>query len=310
MILCMTLNAAIDKTVEVDGFKLNAIHRPSSVLMLPGGKGCNVGRALQTMGVNAMVSGLVGGHAGNFIDSGLQREGLRTAFAHTPFESRTCLSILDRQASTLTEIYEKGESIPAQAQSELLQIYQRLLPESELVILSGSLPQGLPVDFYARLLHMARAAGVGAFLDSSGEPLRLGVEQGRPNLVKPNRHELQSLLPGDFSTPAQYAGAARELAQRFELLVAISLGIEGLVYSDGKKAWWALPPSIKAVSAVGSGDCLLAGLAIGHSRTYPVEEMLRLATAMGSANALSLGAGRLKPEDVEAIRAAVQVFSV
>lgn len=119
MILCLNLNAAIDKTIVVSSFEVDKIHRPESVMMLAGGKGCNVARALKTLGEMPAVSGWVGGFAGQFIETELQREGIRTDFIYTDSESRTCTSILDRERGTLTEIYEAGEVIPAQKIEEL-----------------------------------------------------------------------------------------------------------------------------------------------------------------------------------------------
>src|SRR5512142_710064 len=112
MILCLNLNAAIDKTIVVSSFELNKIHRPESVIALAGGKGCNVARALKTFQEATVVSGWVGGFAGQFIERELQREGIQTDIVHTNFESRTCTSILDREKQTMTEIYEMGEPIP------------------------------------------------------------------------------------------------------------------------------------------------------------------------------------------------------
>jgi tagatose 6-phosphate kinase len=245
------------------------------------------------------VGGFAGGHAGNFIVDGLQQEGIRWAFTRTPFESRTCLSIVDRQTGSLTEIYEKGEPIPAEAREALLLHYTQLLPQAELVILSGSLPQGLAPDFYVALIQAARAAGKPVFLDASGEALRLGVEQGKPDMIKPNRSELQAIWQGRLADMQDIVSAARALAQAGGMKVAVSLGADGLVYADGERAWLAAPPQVAALSAVGSGDCLLAGLAIGCVRGWPVEETLRLAVAMGAANTLMLGAGRFRKEDVE-----------
>src|SRR5947209_3566371 len=113
MILCINANAAIDKTVVVPGFVLNEIQRPESVLALPGGKGANCAKGLKHLGESPLVSGWVGGFNGRFIEEGLQRQGIDTAFVYVEAESRTCLSILDPAQGTLTELYEKGDPIPA-----------------------------------------------------------------------------------------------------------------------------------------------------------------------------------------------------
>src|SRR5512133_1177565 len=125
MILCLNLNAAIDKTIVVSSFEIDKIHRPESVTALAGGKGCNVARALKTLGDIPVVSGWVGGFAGQFIETELHRQGIQTDFIHTDFESRTCTSILDRKKQTMTEIYETGEAVPAEKTGELCAHVQR-----------------------------------------------------------------------------------------------------------------------------------------------------------------------------------------
>src|SRR3990172_2248846 len=124
MILCVNPNAAIDKTVVVHSFRLNEIHRPQQVLAIPGGKGCNVARALKRLGETPVVAGWVGGFAGQFIEVGLRGEDIQTAFVYTDFESRTCLSILDPENNSLTEIYEKGDPLPAEKVEEFKDFFQ------------------------------------------------------------------------------------------------------------------------------------------------------------------------------------------
>ena len=208
MILCVNPNAAIDKTVIVRPFRLDAIHRPELVMALPGGKGCNVARALRTLGENPVVTGWVGGFAGGYIEAGLHAEGIETAFIHTEAESRTCLSILDPDGGTLTEIYERGEPVPASDVEALLGLFREAIRGAQAVTLSGSLPAGVPLDFYARLIELARAASVPALLDSSGEALRLGLAAG-PHLIKPNRAEFVELAGHEPATLPGTAAAAR-----------------------------------------------------------------------------------------------------
>src|SRR5215208_3062316 len=144
MILCLNLNAAIDKTIVVSSFGINKIHRPESVIALAGGKGCNVARGLKTLGETPVVSGWVGGFAGQFIETELHREGIQTDFIHTDFESRTCTSILDRAKGTMTEIYELGDAIPPEKLNELRDHFRTIVGNYQAVTFSGSLPPGVP----------------------------------------------------------------------------------------------------------------------------------------------------------------------
>jgi tagatose 6-phosphate kinase len=307
MILCVNANAAIDKTVIVENFQLNAIHRPSFELVLPGGKGCNVARVARTLGLPAMVSGWVGGHAGKFLEEALQEEGIQTAFVHTKQESRTCLSIVDPLNGTLTEIYEKGRPVSAEDLQAFIHLYQEWLGQVDLVTLSGSLPAGVPPRFFADLANQAREAGVRVVLDTSGPALRLGVEEGRPYMLKCNRIELSELIGKPLADLDDIKLAARALAERHAMLVVVTLGAAGAIAVEKGRLWLAQAPRIEAVSAVGSGDAFLAGWACALLGGQTFAEALRLAVAAGSANALQLGAGRLNLEDVERLRGQVVV---
>src|SRR5690348_3961255 len=139
MILCLNANAAIDKTVVVPGFRLGEIHRPESVLALPGGKGANVAKGLKRLGDQPLVSGWVGGFNGRFIEEGLRAEGIQTVFVYVESESRTCLSILDPDSGTLTEIYERGDVIPPDKIAELKNLFRAQAGSCAAVTLSGSL---------------------------------------------------------------------------------------------------------------------------------------------------------------------------
>ena len=309
MILCVNPNAAVDKTLVVESFHLNAIHRPSFELALPGGKGCNVARVVKTLGQQPVVTGWVGGHAGQFIQDGLQAEGILTAFVQTTVESRDCISILDPRSGALTEIYEKGRPVSGDELAAFYDQFRQWLPKVRLVTLSGSLPPGVPVDFYVELIRMAHTAEVKVILDSSGDPLRRGVEAGRPDVLKCNRAELSGLTGQALESLDSLRQAIRELAGRLNAWVVITLGSSGAVAAEpgAKHIWLGQAPQIEAISAVGSGDAFLAGLSCGLLAETPFEETLRLAIAAGSANALQIGAGCLRLVDVEALQTQVRV---
>ena len=261
MILCLNLNAAIDKTIVVSSFEINKIYRPEFVIALAGGKGCNVARALKTFGEEPVVSGWVGGFAGQFIERELHKEGIQTDFVHTNFELRTCTSVLDRENQTMTEFYEKGEPVSAEKVDELRDLIRKIIGKYKAVTLSGSLPPGVPSDFYAGVIEIAKEAGVLTILDSSGEALRRGVEAG-PFFVKPNETEVKSLLDVKTSDSPDFAQAAVEISTRYKTNVVLSMGAKGAIVAKGQDVFEVKSPSVEAKSAVGSGDCMLAGLCV------------------------------------------------
>jgi tagatose 6-phosphate kinase len=306
MILCLNLNAAIDKTVVISPFELNKIHRPESVISLAGGKGCNVARALKMLGEEPVVSGWVGGFAGQFIETELHREEIQTDFIHTDFESRTCTSILDPEKQTLTEIYELGEAVPSAKVEELRTHIRAIIGNYRAVTLSGSLPPGVPVGFYASVIEIAREANVLTFLDSSGEALRKGAE-ATPFFIKPNETEARSLLGVEPKRSMDSSQMAAEISMRYRTNVLLSMGAVGAIAANGREVLNARSPAVEARSAVGSGDCMLAGLAYGFLQGLSLEQAIACGVAAGTANTLTIGAGQFKMDDFERLRNEVRV---
>jgi tagatose 6-phosphate kinase len=304
MILCLNLNAAIDKTIVVSSFKINQIHRPESVVALAGGKGCNVARALKTLGETSVVSGWVGGFAGQFIEKELHQEGIQTAFIHTDFESRTCTSILDRTKQTMTEIYELGEPVPLEKIDALREYISTNIGKYQAITLSGSLPPGVPSDFYADLIKIARDENVLTFLDTSGDALHKGIEAG-PFLIKPNETEARSLLGLAPEKPFDFAEAATKISIKYGTHVLLSLGAKGAVAARAKELFIVKNPYVDAKSAVGSGDCMLAGFVHGFLQGLSFEKAVICGVATGAANTLVIGAGQFKPDDFERLRGQV-----
>ncbi|MEP6775297.1 MAG: 1-phosphofructokinase family hexose kinase [Chloroflexota bacterium] len=311
MILCVNANAAIDKTVIIDRFHLNEIHRPQGVISLPGGKGANVAKALKRLGETPLISGWLGGFNGRFIEAGLQADGIDTAFVYVDFESRTCLSILDPEEGTLTEIYERGDPIPAGKVEELESTFRRSVSTCSAVTLSGSLPLGVPADFYARLTSIANEADVPVFLDSSGDALKQGVEGGNPYLIKPNIKEFVELAgrkAEELADPDELARLVVEVSTRHKTIIALSMGAEGVLVASGSETFRVAPPRTPIKSAVGSGDCLLAGITYGITHGFSLREAARYGAAAGTANALSVGAGMFSTDDFMHVLAQTEII--
>jgi tagatose 6-phosphate kinase len=306
MILCLNLNAAVDKTIVVSSFELNKIHRPESVIVLAGGKGCNVARALKTLGEKPVVCGWVGGFAGQFIETELRLEGIQTDFIYTDFESRACTSILDREKGRITEIYEKGDPVPPGKIDELRDHIRKTIGNYKAITLSGSMPQGVPSDFYADLIEIANKENVLTFLDSSGDALRQGIEAG-PFLVKPNETEAKTLLGIGTADSFDPADAASVISAKYHVNVLLSLGANGAIAVKSGGMFKVKNPSVEAKSAVGSGDCMLGGLIYGLLNGLSFEESIRHGVAAGAANTLTVGAGQFKIEDFERLREQVHI---
>jgi tagatose 6-phosphate kinase len=307
MILCLNANAAIDKTLTVPGFSVDAIHRPEAVLRLPGGKGLNVARVIHTLGGDALVLGWVGGHAGDFIRESARKEGLRVNFVSISAESRTCMSIYDPMTGQMTEVYEPGATVSPEDIGRLAARFEAHLPDVSVVTLSGSLPPGVPDDFYAHLARKAAQKNVPVFLDASGAILSRTVGQPGIRLVKPNRDEFtqwKGLQDPDLDS---VQNMLRSIVREENLDVVVSLGKDGLLAARGENIWHVFTPVIGALSAVGSGDALMAGLAIGADQDWPWADCIRVGAAAAAANTLTIGAGRFSLMDYERILDEVKI---
>ncbi|GIV14792.1 MAG: tagatose-6-phosphate kinase [Armatimonadota bacterium] len=308
-VLTVTLNAAVDKTYRVEGFCLDRVFRVEPGRVVAGGKGINVARVLHTLGVPVVATGFLGGHNGAFILDSLKQEGIPGDFVWTQGESRVCLAVIDPIAGTQTELNEIGPVIHPEEVAVLEEKLAQLLPRFAYVTLSGSAPPGVPADFHARVIRLGHQAGVRVVLDSSGELLRHGVE-AVPWMVKPNRAELSAIFgrePADVDEARQMAHQL--LAKGIEIAV-VTLGKQGALWVSAEGEWFAQPPEVKFVSAVGSGDSMLAAMLYAFIQGMSPSDVLRWGVAAGAANAAVFGAGFCTREQIEALvpQVAVKAF--
>ncbi|MDW8290571.1 MAG: 1-phosphofructokinase [Armatimonadota bacterium] len=299
-VLTVTLNAAVDKTYRVEGFCLDRVFRVEAGRVVAGGKGINVARVLHTLGVPVVATGFLGGHNGAFILDSLQQEGIPGDFVWTRGESRVCLAVIDPIAGTQTELNEIGPEIHPDEVSALEQKLEQILPRFAYVTLSGSAPPGVPADFYARVIWLGQKAGVRVVLDSSGDLLKHGVE-AVPWMVKPNRAELAALFGSEPADVREAIEMARQLRARGIEVVVVTLGRQGAVWVSAEGEWFAQPPEVEFVSAVGSGDSMLAAMLYATIGGMPPPEVLRWGVAAGAANAAVFGAGFCTRQQIEAL---------
>jgi 1-phosphofructokinase family hexose kinase len=317
-IVTCTLNAALDRTLIAPGFTAGRSYTAAHAMQLGGGKGLNVARALRCLGHPVLALGFAGGHIGALMRRALDDEGMQHDLTPIARESRICTAILDPERGTATEVNEAGPAIEADEVAAFLVHFDRALSGARLVVLSGSLPRGIPHDFYAVLIARARSVGVPCFLDSRDAALRAGVAVA-PLLIKPNQHEAADLLGGAFD-PEDGAFVRGALPRPGPAVLGLTLGAEGAVLHGPSGSWRARPPSLHPVDTVGAGDAFLAGLAaalVPAAGDQPLERaiadpatlesMLRLATATAAASTLAVGAGRCDPADIARLAPAVAI---
>lgn len=306
MITTVTLNAAIDKTYSVKSFEMDRVSRVSDMIAVPGGKGINVARVARLLGEPVTAAGFVAGFNGQFIRSGLDTEGIPHDFTEVPGESRLCLTVLDADNGTQTELLEPGPAIAESSLQSLKEKVKALAGRSTHVCFSGSLPLGCPPTLYAELITLAKDAGAEAVLDASGDALAAGLE-AMPLLIKPNEHEIVRLLGRPASSDDELAACIRELMQRGIRHVVVSLGARGALAGSGGRVRRVAIPAIRAVNPVGSGDAMVAGMVTALRRGSGDADAVRFGAACGTANALQMQAGVVTAEDVERIYRSVTV---
>lgn len=309
MVITVTLNTAIDKTYTVENFVIDRVHRPIETKSTAGGKGINVARVLKELGREALATGFVGGYNGDRIVEGLDREGIRHHFVRTAEESRICIAVVDPINRTQTEINENGLPVRPHDLKRLKELIEKELGSAQYIVLSGHAPPGVPDDFYAELIRIAHKHNVKALLDASGAHLKEGLA-AQPFMVKPNVAELSSLRGRELLTREEILHAAKGLINSGTNVVAVSMGRSGCVTTDGKRSWQATPPEIPFVSAVGSGDALVAAWIDAMMSDLDLPEALRAGTAAGAANAMSFGAGFCSREQIETLKDKVHVVEL
>jgi 1-phosphofructokinase family hexose kinase len=299
VIVTVTLNAALDRTLTVPHFQLGHRHRASQVLTLAGGKGINVARALKRLELPVVATGLAGGRTGTRIVEELTAEAILNDFVRIGEESRTSTAVVDPTEGSYTEINEWGPKVTAAELETLLEKLHYLSRGADFVVFAGSLPRGVEDDFYGEAIRDLNRRGVRVVLDGEGEPLRLGTE-AEPFLVTPNQREAEHVVGQELDDEEDFLMALDRIAElgARNVLVTLETGCYALFRGERQvRRLKALAPSVEAVSVVGAGDVLLAQLIAAQLAGKVDEEALRLAVAAGAASTLQVGAGRFDPRD-------------
>jgi 1-phosphofructokinase family hexose kinase len=307
VIVTVTPNPVLDRTLTVPRIVFNAMMRATSSRLDWDGKGLNVSRALHALGVESVAMGFIGGATGQVLARGLDDMGIATDFVPVAGETRTNVIITDTER--YVKANEAGPTVQAREAAALLERVRQRVRPGEVWVFCGSLPPGLPLDFYAGLIALVQTRGARALLDSSGEALRLGCEAG-PYLVKPNTIEAAQMMQEE-NLPEIHSDADALRAVGFFLergieWVALSLGAGGLLLASEQETVRARPPRVRARNPVGAGDALLAGVAYALARGLGPGEVARWGVAAGTAAALREGVSVGTRAEVQALYAQVR----
>ena len=306
MIYTVTLNPALDKTVEIPGMALDTVNRITSMRTDPGGKGINVSKVIAKLGGESCAVGILGGESGRTLLAALEREGLRTHFRFVEGQTRTNLKIIDRALHTNTDINEPGLTVSPADLDALLRDLLGMVREGDIVVLAGSLPQGAPQDSYRVWTAACREKGARVCLDADGVLLAEGLKAA-PYLIKPNEDELSRRVGHRLTDTDELIAEGRRLLKGGVTRVVISLGERGALYLRGNEVLYAEGLSVPVGSTVGAGDSVVAALAYADSLDMSDEDAVRLSTATGAANVMCSGTQPAEREAVEKLLPQVKI---
>ncbi|MCP5159303.1 MAG: 1-phosphofructokinase [Gammaproteobacteria bacterium] len=314
-VVTVALNPALDQTIEVAGLQPGVVNRALRMQIDVGGKAVNVASCLSDFGVHAAVAGQLGRDNAALFEELFQRKKIANHCCYLDGLTRINTKLVDTVSGETTDLNMPGpEFAPAAAAdllNQVLERLERLAEHVDWIVLSGSLPPGMPVDVYATIIEQTQAAGVSVLLDTSGAPLKAALAAG-PRLIKPNRHELAELFNRPLDSWAALVAAGRELLHGSPApeWVVVSLGGDGALFLTREQALHAHPLPVAVTSTVGAGDAMVAGLVAARLGDLSLAETAQLATAFSAAKLTRLGPHLPRPAEVRALAEQVVVTPV
>lgn len=312
MIATVTMNPSLDLNIEVDELKIDDVVRMHSSKLDPGGKGINVSRVVNVLGGPTVAYGFIAGREGGQLSLFLAEEGILNSFIAVQGRTRINVIITETKKGTQTRINAEGPRVEVEDLDRLRERITRLgggICAVSFMVFAGSLPPGLPKTTYRDLIEEIQELGIKAVLDTDGEPLKQGVK-AKPFMIKPNTYELQRLVERKVETESDVIEAALELVDMGIELVAVTRGGKSAFLVSKEFIYKGIPPRIRPVSAVGSGDAFLGAFLLALYRGLGFPEAFKWGMAAGAATALVPGTGLMKKDDFERLLPEVEITKV
>lgn len=309
MIVTVTVNPAIDKTVDVDELQIAGLNRIKRVEFDAGGKGINVSKTIRELGKESLATGFLGGNTGKIIKNVLDEWNIQNDFVWVDGETRTNTKVFEENGA-VTELNEPGPVISAEKLTQLMEKLDSYAKEDTLFVLAGSIPVGVPKDTYEKIIRMVHRKGAKVLLDADGELFRMAVEAG-PDIIKPNRAELEEYAGMDYrASERELQQTARKLMEKGIKTVAVSMGRSGaLLLRDGYEV--KCPAlRVKAHSTVGAGDAMVAALSYAWDTGLDNEETVRLCMAASAGAVTTIGTKPPKRELVDELKEQVVIEKI
>lgn len=288
MIITVTINPAVDKTVEIEELKYGELNRFKNVISDAGGKGINVSKAIKALGGNSIASGFIGGSNGVFIETALNKLNINCDFIHIQQNTRSNLKIVENNGR-VTELNEPGSKILPNEIDNLIEKLESYANNSSLFVLSGSVPDSVDKNIYKVLIEKLKLKGAKILLDADGELFLNGLK-AKPNIIKPNRYELENLYNLNHkASDNELIKIGSDILKNGIDLVAISLGKEGAIFIDKNNIIKCNALDVKSHSTVGAGDSMVAALAFGIDNNLDFENCIKLAVATSAGAVTTIG---------------------
>lgn len=287
-VIAVTLNPSIDKTINIEHLIPYGLNRAINSRTDPGGKGVNVAKVLKNFGVDVTVCGLIAGNQGKVLLNYLKSVGIAADFLENPGETRINLKIIDESINKTTEINETGFFVTPEILTAFKKKFKESVKKASMVVLSGSLPAGVPENFYADCIEIAKAEKIKCVLDADGDALAKGIK-AIPFAVKPNIHELESLNGHIFSNRTEIVNAAKKLLETGIEIVIVSMGADGAIVANQNEVFKVDSWDVKVKSATGSGDSMVASLVYSVLNNYSLFDIAKITTAAGTVTASKAG---------------------
>jgi 1-phosphofructokinase len=306
LIVTVTLNPARDRFVTVQNFLAGGLNRISRDRSFSGGKGNNVAEIICRMGFPCVATGFLAGQTGRLLERSMSEIGVEGAFVYTDGETRTNIKIMDEKTGVCTELNEQGPPVTEADTERMERTLCQIVSAGDVVAFSGSAPDGLPVDIYARLIRSVKTLGAKTILDADGSLLREGL-RANPDAIKPNIDELSRLVGEKIRTPETAVTIIKNLHLAENRMVLLSMGTNGAMLFSGNSIWLMDAPNVSVVSTVGAGDAMTAALAIGLTCGAMEEDILRNAGAFAAMTVMSEHFERLSKETVSECLSTIQI---
>ncbi|GBD66246.1 hypothetical protein TEHN7128_0783 [Tetragenococcus halophilus subsp. halophilus] len=310
MIITITMNPSIDISYPLDKFQLDTVNRVTNVTKTAGGKGLNVTRVLNQTDADVLASGMVGGHLGEFIKSELDNESIKHDFYTVKGETRNCIAVLHEGKQT--EILEQGPIITSYEANYFLKNFEQLVERASILSFSGSLPAGLPIDYYEKMITLCNKKNKPVVLDCSGSTLQKVLTSTiKPLLIKPNMEELGDLIDQPIKNNIENLKKVLSLPL-FDGVewVIVSMGAEGTFAKHFDTFYQVTLPKIEAINPVGSGDATIAGLTKALDEHRNDEVVLKSGNTFGMLNAQERITGNVKMENYQSLFKRIKVKEV